>query len=83
MFVSVLVFQVEFDRVETDDYQSGTTFLACGRVALFYFGIYVNFFAAFGTNGCWHLLWISRNLKLGGLSFTPKSREIGLTFNLT
>ncbi len=80
--LSVFFLQVELDGIESDDDQSRTTFLAIGRIALFDFGVDINFFTAFGTNRGWHFERISETYDIG-LSSRKRRVKIGLTFNLT
>jgi hypothetical protein len=80
--VSRLVLEVELDRIETNDHEGGTAFVAGDVVTLFRFGVNENFFAAFGANRCWHFLLLSENLFVICISRNDRVK-IGLIFNLT
>ncbi len=52
-----IIFHIQLDRIKPYDYQAAAAFVASHVVTLFTIGIDKYFFAAFGTNRCWHWCW--------------------------
>lgn len=56
--------QIEFEWVEADDLESRTAFVASDPITLFALGVDINFFAAVGTNRCWHFYDLRKKVKI-------------------
>lgn len=80
--LGLFIFEVQLYRVKADNRQACSAIVAGDVVTLFALGINVNFFAAFGTDRCWHGGFL-RNLWLIGLIYPDDGRDDKLINNLT